>query len=203
MSEQLPEPLSELIDALCKLPGVGKRTARRMAYHLLQYDRQGAQHLSLAITQAIMQLRHCSMCNSFTQDEICSTCANPRRNASQLCVVETAADLNMVEASHGYDGLYYVIMGRLAPLAGVGPKDIGFERLLQRITEYPVTEVILATNFTAEGETTAHYLGEMLRSKNIKVSRIARGIPSGGELEYVDASTIAWALNERRSHHEE
>mgnify|MGYP001083897210 CR=1 FL=1 len=201
MTEQLPEPLSDLINALCKLPGVGKRTARRMAYHLLQYDRHGAQQISQAIAHAINDLRHCKMCNSFTQDEICSTCANPQRNSSQLCVVETAADLNMIEASHGYDGLYYVLMGRLTPLAGVGPKEIGFEQLLERVTEHPVEEVIIATNFTAEGETTAHYLGEILKGKQIKVSRIARGIPSGGELEYVDAGTIAWALNERRSNH--
>ncbi len=199
MSEQLPEPLSELINALCELPGVGKRTARRMAYHLLQYDRGAAQSISQAINQALEELQHCVMCNSFTQEDVCATCANPQRNTSQLCIVETAADLNMIEASHGYDGLYYVLMGRLNPLSGVDAKDLGFERILQRITEHQVEEVILATNFTAEGETTAHYLAEMLRGKNIKVTRIARGIPSGSELEYVDAGTIAWALNERRS----
>ncbi len=199
MSEQLPEPLNELINALCKLPGVGKRTARRMAYHLLQYDRPAAQGISQAIQDALEHLRHCRMCNSFTQEELCETCSNTRRNVTQLCIVETAADLNMIEASHGYDGLYYVLMGRLTPLSGIGPKDLGFERVLQRITEHPVEEVIIATNFTAEGETTAHYLAEMLRGKPIKVTRIARGIPSGSELEYVDAGTIAWALNERRS----
>ncbi|MDY3330575.1 MAG: recombination mediator RecR [Pelistega sp.] len=194
-----PEPLHDLIEALTQLPGVGKRTARRMAYHLLQYDREAAQNIRQAIDSALNDLKHCQMCNSFTQDDICATCLSPRRDHSLLCIVETAADLNMIEASHSYHGLYYVLMGKLAPLEGIGADTLGFERLLKRIFEHPVKEVILATNFTAEGETTAHYLGQVLKEQGIKVSRIARGVPSGSELEYVDAGTIAWALNERRS----
>lgn len=194
-----PEPLHELIEALTQLPGVGKRTARRMAYHLLQYDREAAQRISHAIDSALTDLKHCKMCNSFTKEDICGICASPRRDHTTLCVVETAADLNMIETSHSYHGLYYVLMGKLAPLEGVGADTLGFERLLKRVFEYPVQEVILANNFTAEGETTAHYLGNILREHGIKVSRIARGIPSGSELEYVDAGTIAWALTERRS----
>lgn len=193
-----PEPLHELIEALTALPGVGKRTARRMAYHLLQYDREAAQQIGLSIDKALHELKHCRLCNSFTTEDICAICSSSRRNHRLLCVVETAADLNMIEASHSYHGLYYVLMGRISPLEGVGGKSLGFERLLQRVEDYPVDEVILATNFTAEGETTAHYLGQVLRDQGIKVSRIARGVPSGSELEYVDAGTIAWALTERR-----
>ncbi|ETD67324.1 recombinase RecR [Pelistega indica] len=194
-----PEPLFELIEALNTLPGIGKRTARRMAYHLLQYDREGAAKISETINQALNELKHCQMCNSFTTEDICPICASQRRDHSLLCVVETAADLNMIEASHGYHGLYYVLMGKVSPLDGVGAQKLNLERLFHRVLDYPVQEVILATNFTAEGETTAHYLGNVLRDQGIKVSRIARGVPSGSELEYVDAGTIAWALTERRT----
>lgn len=194
-----PEPLKTLIEALRRLPGVGVRTARRMAYHLLQHDLTGAEQLSLALTSAVQGLRHCVRCNGFTETEVCATCSNPKRDASVLCVVETPADQNMIESSHGYRGLYYVLMGRLAPLEGIGPQDLQFDRLLKRVEDGQVQEVILATNFTAEGETTAHYLAELLRSKGVKVSRLARGVPAGSELEYVDAGTIAWALMERRS----
>ncbi len=144
-------------------------------------------------------LRHCSRCNGFSEEDICATCANPKRDPSVLCVVETPADQNMIESSHGYRGLYYVLMGRLAPLEGVGPHELRFDRLIGRATDGLVREVILATNFTAEGETTAHYLSELLRSQGLSVTRLARGVPAGSELEYVDAGTIAWALMERRS----
>ena len=193
-----PAPLRDLIDAFKRLPGVGERTARRMAYHLLQNDVVGAQTLSRALDQATTTLVHCQRCNSFSETEVCLTCSNPQRDPSLLCIVETPADQNMIEASHGYQGLYYVLMGRIAPLEGVGPAQLNFERLLKRATDGTVTEVILATNFTAEGETTAHYLTEILREKGLQVSRIARGIPTGSELEYVDAGTIAWAFMERR-----
>jgi recombination protein RecR len=198
-----PEPLLALIEALRRLPGVGSRTARRMAYHLLQHDLQGADILGRALSGAVNNLRHCARCNSFTEDELCAICASPRRDPALLCVVETPADQNMIESSHGYRGLYYVLMGRLAPLEGVGPGEIGFQRLLDRACDGVVQEVILATNFTAEGETTAHYLGEALTERGLKVSRLARGVPAGSELEYVDAGTIAWALMERRSTHNE
>ncbi|WP_269495979.1 recombination mediator RecR [Castellaniella sp. S9] len=193
-----PEPLRALIQALRGLPGVGVRSARRMAYHLLQHDTDGALRLGRALQDAVGQLRHCARCNSFSQDELCPTCAHADRDPALLCVVETPADQNMIEASHGYRGLYYVLMGRLAPLEGVGPDQLQFARLLERATDGLVREVILATNFTAEGETTAHYLSDMLRARGLTVSRLARGVPSGGELEYVDAGTIAWALLERR-----
>ncbi len=182
-----PEPLRALIDALRGLPGVGVRTARRMAYHLLQHDPDGALRLGDALRDAVGGLCHCERCNSFSQTD-----------PSVLCVVETPADQNMIEASHGYQGLYYVLMGRLAPLEGVGPDQVRFAPLRERVRDGRVREVILATNFTAEGETTAYYLAEMLRECGVKVTRLARGVPSGSELEYVDAGTIAWALMERR-----
>lgn len=194
-----PEPLKALIDALRRLPGVGVRSARRMAYHLLQHDISGAEQLGRALANAVQGLRHCVRCNGFSQEELCATCANPKRDASLLCVVETPADQNMIESSHGYRGLYYVLMGRLAPLEGVGPQELQFERLIERASDGLVKEVILATNFTAEGETTAHYLSELLRSKGLSLTRLARGVPAGSELEYVDAGTIAWALMERRN----
>uniref|UniRef100_UPI0033410029 recombination mediator RecR n=1 Tax=Castellaniella defragrans TaxID=75697 RepID=UPI0033410029 len=193
-----PEPLRALIQALRGLPGVGARSARRMAYHLLQHDPDGALRLGQALQDAVAGLRHCVRCNSFAQEDLCPTCAHADRDPTLLCVVETPADQNMIEASHGYRGLYYVLMGRLAPLEGVGPDQLQFARLLERATDGVVREVILATNFTAEGETTAHYLSDMLRARGLAVSRLARGVPSGGELEYVDAGTIAWALLERR-----
>jgi len=193
-----PEPLRALIDALRGLPGVGVRTARRMAYHLLQHDPDGATRLSDALRDAVGGLRHCERCNSFSQTPVCPTCEDPERDTAVLCVVETPADQNMIEASHGYRGLYYVLMGRLAPLEGVGPDQVRFAHLRDRVRDGQVREVILATNFTAEGETTAYYLAEMLRECGVQVTRLARGVPSGSELEYVDAGTIAWALMERR-----
>jgi recombination protein RecR len=193
-----PEPLLALVEALRCLPGVGVRSARRMAYHLLQRDPEGALRLSAALGDAVTGLRHCERCNSFTRDPVCVTCRNPERDPSLLCVVETPADQNMIEASHGYRGLYYVLQGRLAPLEGVGPDQVHFAQLLERAADGQVREVILATNFTAEGETTAYYLADMLRSRGLTVTRLARGVPSGSELEYVDAGTIAWALMERR-----
>lgn len=193
-----PEPLLTLVEALRCLPGVGVRSARRMAYHLLQRDPQGALRLGAALSEAVTGLRHCERCNSFSQEPVCATCRSAERDASLLCVVETPADQNMIEASHGYRGLYYVLQGRLAPLEGVGPDQVHFAQLLERATDGVVREVILATNFTAEGETTAYYLADMLRSRGLTVTRLARGVPSGSELEYVDAGTIAWALMERR-----
>lgn len=194
-----PEPLRALIQALRRLPGVGERSARRMAYHLLQHDPVGADQLSRALEHATTALQHCQRCNGFTVQPICETCANPRRDPALLCVVETPADQNMIEATHGYRGLYYVLMGRLTPLEGIGPDALQFDRLLERAGDGQVQEVILATNFTAEGETTAHHLAEMLTSQGLKVTRLARGVPAGSELEYVDPSTIAWALMERRA----
>jgi len=190
--------LDRLVEALRVLPGVGPRSAQRMAYHLLQRDRDGAEQLARALADALARVQHCVMCNNFTEDDVCALCRSPRRDRSLLCVVETPADLAMVEQTAAYSGMYFVLMGRLSPLDGVGPRDIGLEKLLARATAGEVTEVVLATNFTNEGEATAHYVAEMLRSRNVRVSRIARGVPLGGELEYVDAGTLSQALLDRR-----
>lgn len=191
--------LERLIDALRVLPGVGPRSAQRMAYHLLQHDRSGAGQLASALEDALARVRHCALCNSYTEEEVCNLCRSPRRDRSLLCVVETPSDLAMVEQTSAYSGMYFVLMGRLSPLDGVGPRDIGLERLLARAGDGEVAEVVLATNFTNEGEATAHYIAEMLRARRIRVSRIARGVPLGGELEYVDAGTLSQALLDRRS----
>jgi recombination protein RecR len=190
--------LERLVEALRVLPGVGPRSAQRMAYHLLQHDRTGADQLAQALANALETVRRCAKCNNFSEEDLCSLCRSPRRDASLLCVVETPADLAMVEQTLSYSGMYFVLMGRLSPLDGVGPRDIGLDRLQARIADGEVREVILATNFTNEGEATAHYIAEMLRARGLKVSRIARGVPLGGELEYVDAGTISQALLERR-----
>ena len=191
--------LERLVEALRVLPGVGPRSAQRMAYHLLQHDRAGAEQLAQALAGALSTVRRCARCHNFTEDEVCALCRSPRRDASLLCVVETPADLAVVEQTLSYSGMYFVLMGRLSPLDGVGARDIGLDQLLARATDGEVQEVILATNFTNEGEATAHYIAEMLRARNIKVSRIARGVPLGGELEYVDAGTISQALLDRRN----
>ena len=190
--------LERLLQALRVLPGVGPRSAQRMAYHLLQHDRGGAGELAHALEAALTGVRRCAKCYNFTEEEVCSLCRSPRRDASLLCVVETPADLAMVEQTLSYSGMYFVLMGRLSPLDGVGPRDIGLDRLLSRATDGEVQEVILATNFTNEGEATAHYVAEMLRARRVRVTRIARGVPLGGELEYVDAGTLSQALLERR-----
>jgi len=190
--------LDQLAKALRCLPGVGPKAAQRMALHLLQHDRDGAQALAAALTHAARAIRHCDRCNTFTEDPICALCRSGKRDAAQLCVVETPADLLMVEHTQAYSGLYFVLMGRLSPLDGIGPKEIRLDRLLHRAGDGIVREVILATNFTNEGEATAHYLGELLRSRSLTVTRLARGVPMGGELEYVDAGTLAQALRERR-----
>lgn len=190
--------LERLIEALRVLPGVGPRSAQRMAYYLLQHGREGAAQLAQTLQGALERVRHCARCNNFTEDEICALCRSPRRDASLLCVIETPADLAMVEQTLSYSGLYFVLMGRLSPLDGIGPRDIGLDRLIARATDGQVQEVILATNFTNEGEATAHYIAEMLRARSIRATRIARGVPLGGELEYVDVGTISQALLDRR-----
>jgi recombination protein RecR len=191
--------LQELTQALRCLPGVGPKAAQRMALHLLQHDRDGAQRLAQALEAAIRMVRHCQRCNTFTESDVCALCQSGKRDASLLCVVETPADLLMVEHTQAYAGLYFVLMGRLSPLDGVGPREIGLERLLKRALDGQVSEVVLATNFTNEGEATAHYIGEMLGARGLKVTRLARGVPVGGELEYVDSGTLAQALRERRT----
>ena len=190
--------LERLVQALRVLPGVGPRSAQRMAFHLLQHERAGADELALALAEALASVRRCEKCYNFSEEETCTLCRSARRDRALLCVVETPADLAMVEQTHSYSGMYFVLMGRLSPLDGVGPRDIGLDRLLARAADGEVQEVILATNFTNEGEATAHYIAEMLRARGVKASRIARGVPLGGELEYVDAGTISQALLDRR-----
>ena len=194
-----PSSLDFLTEALRRLPGIGPKSAQRMAYHLMQHDREGAALLSHALGQAVEKIHHCERCNTFTENDICETCLDSARDSSLLCVVETPADQLMIEQTLTYKGLYFVLMGRLSPLDGIGPKDIHLEKLIARATDGTVTEVVLATNFTNEGEATAHYISETLKVRGLKVSRLARGVPVGGELEYVDAGTIARAMLDRRT----
>lgn len=195
--------LEQLVQALKRLPGVGVKSAQRMAFHLLQHDRAGALQLARALQEATESVRHCALCHTFTEGEICVTCADPRRDRSLLCVVETPADQAALERTGAYKGLFFVLMGKLSPLDGVGPHEIGLQKLFDRVdasvnAEREVREVILATNFTAEGETTAHVISQGLKSRGIAVTRLARGVPVGSELEYVDLGTIAHALVDRR-----
>ena len=195
----MAEPaLDGLIDALRRLPGVGQKSAQRFAFHLLQHDREGARKLAGALNDAMQRMRHCRRCHTFTEGEVCSTCQDARRDARQLCVVESPADQAALERSGSYKGLYFVLMGRISPLDGVGAGDIGAAELLDRASDGVVQEVILATSFTAEGEVTAHALAQALRARRIRVTRLARGVPAGSELEYVDLGTIAHALVDRR-----
>ncbi|WMW79102.1 recombination mediator RecR [Undibacterium cyanobacteriorum] len=191
--------LDQMIEALRRLPGVGPKSATRMAYHLLQHDREGAQFLGNAMLNALQQIRHCGSCNTFTENAVCDTCADASRDTSILCVVESPSDQLMIEQTMTYKGLYFVLMGRLSPLDGIGPQDIYLDKLIRRATDGVVEEIVLATNFNNEGEATAHYIGETLKAKGLKVSRLARGVPVGGELEYVDPGTIARAILDRKS----
>jgi recombination protein RecR len=170
-----------------------------MAYHLLQRDRNGANSLALSLENALQALGHCTLCNNFSEISICPLCTSEKREPSQLCVVEMPTDLMMMEQTHSYNGMYFVLMGRLSPLDGIGPKEINLDKLIKRAQDDIVTEVILATNYTVEGEATAHYISELLKTRGIAVSRIARGLPMGGEIEYVDSGTLSQALLERRS----
>ncbi|WP_066266018.1 recombination mediator RecR [Hydrogenophaga palleronii] len=197
--------LELLVQALRRLPGVGVKSAQRMAFHLLQHDRPGALQIARALEHATASVKHCKLCNTFTEEELCHTCRDPRRDRTQLCVVETPADQAAMERTGAYKGLFFVLMGKLSPLDDVGPRDIGLQKLFDRISapaeqgEPAVHEVILATNFTAEGETTAHVIAQALKGRDdVQVTRLARGVPVGSELEYVDLGTIAHALVDRR-----
>lgn len=195
---QSTDSLDALIQALKRLPGVGVKSAARMAFHLLQRDREGALVLSQALAHAVSTMQHCTRCHTFTEGTVCAVCLDPARDATRLCVVETPADQSALERTSAFDGLYFVLMGRISPLDGVGVHDIGLKKLLERASDGVVQEVILATNFTAEGETTAHIVSEALKSRGLRVTRLARGVPVGSELEYVDLGTIAHALADRR-----
>jgi len=186
--------LAGLIEALRALPGVGPKSAQRMAFHLLQHGRQGAKALSVALDAALERVGRCCRCRMLTEGELCSICSNPQRDVSQICVVESPADVVAIEQSGGYRGRYFVLMGHLSPLDGVGPAELGLDDFERLLGDGEVREVILATNPTAEGEATAHYLGELALRLGLKASRIAHGVPVGGELEYVDGGTLAHAL---------
>lgn len=192
------EPFDELLEALRCLPGVGARSAQRMALHLLERDRDGGRRLARALGSAMQDIRHCRRCRNFTANDICGICADERRDPGLLCVVEGPSDVLAIEAATGYQGLYFVLLGRLSPLDGIGPADLGLEQLEQRLDEGVVREIVIATNSTVEGEATAHYLREMAARRDIKVSRLAQGMPLGGELEHTDRSTLAHAFSTRQ-----
>ena len=193
-----PPALEQLIDSLRCLPGVGPKSAVRMAYHLMQRNRSGAAKLGHSLQNALQVLGHCTLCNNFSETDTCPLCESEKRDATQLCVVEMPTDLMMMEQTQSYTGMYFVLMGRLSPLDGIGPKEINLDKLIKRAQNGVVTEVILATNYTVEGEATAHYISELLKTRNIAVSRIARGLPMGGEIEYVDSGTLSMALLGRK-----
>jgi recombination protein RecR len=190
--------LQKLIDALRCLPSVGPKSAQRMTLHLLERDREGALALASALHDAVEKIGHCKLCRNFTELEICEICSDSRRENTVVCVVETPADVLAVEQSGSYRGLYFVLMGHLSPIDGIGPAEIGLEAFYQRVIDEAIEEVILATNPTVEGEATAYYLTDMLQPVGVQVSRIAHGVPLGGELEFVDGTTLAHALSGRR-----
>jgi recombination protein RecR len=190
--------LQNLIEALRCLPGVGPKSAQRMSMHLLERDREGATALAQALQAAVERVDHCSRCRNFTELDVCEICGDHRRDNETVCVVETPGDVIAVEQSGGYRGMYFVLMGHLSPIDGIGPEELGLDRFYRRVVEEGVREVILATNPTVEGEATAYYLTDMLQNAGVSVSRIAHGVPLGGELEFVDGSTLAHALSGRR-----
>ena len=190
--------LGQLVDALRCLPGVGPKSAQRMAFQLLERDREGALHLSAILEAAMERIGRCSICRDLTENENCRICANEQRNSSLLCIVESPSDVMAIEQATGYRGLYFVLMGRLSPLDGIGPEELGLDELAQRLRKEPPAEIIIATNPTVEGEATAFYLQRMAQKQGIAVSRIAHGVPLGGELEFTDQSTIAHAFSSRQ-----
>ncbi|MEE9354503.1 MAG: recombination mediator RecR [Methylococcaceae bacterium] len=190
--------LGQLIQGLCCLPGVGPKSAQRMTFHLLQRDRDGAEQLAKTLLQAIEKIGHCQQCRTLTEEQLCNICSHPGRDQAVICVVESPADVWVVEQTAVFKGVYFVLHGRLSPLDGIGPDELGLEHLEQRFTSGTVKEIILATNSTVEGEATAHFIGELARKHQIKASRIAHGVPMGGELEFIDSGTLSHAFNGRR-----
>lgn len=191
--------VNQLIEALRCLPGVGPKSAQRMAYHLLERDRQGAENLSLSLDKAVKEVGNCEQCRSLSELTICDICTSTKRDRAIICIVESPADVQIIDQSADYNGLFFVLMGHLSPLDGIGPEDIGLELLAKRLDQAEIKEVVLATNFTVEGEATAHYISEMVISRKIKASRIAHGVPVGGELEYVSSSTLSRAFSGRQT----
>ena len=190
--------IEALKQALRRLPGVGPKTAQRMAFHLLERDRDGARQIAEAVRNALERVGHCKRCNNFSEQEVCPLCVSDRRDAGLMCVVESPADLLSLEQSAVYNGRYFVLMGHLSPLDGIGPDELGIPQLEALLDQGGVRELILATNLTVEGEATAHYVGELARARHILVTRIAHGVPLGGELEYTDRGTLARAFSGRR-----
>jgi recombination protein RecR len=190
--------IDRLIEALRCLPGVGPKSAQRIAFHLLERNRAGARRLAAALKEAVETVRNCERCRNFSDASLCRVCASAKRDASLLCVVESPTDIGLIEQAGGYSGRYFVLMGRLSPLDGIGPDDLGMEKLTDLLNTGEVTEVILATSTTVEGQATAHYLTELIQGRGIRVSRLAQGIPLGGELEFVDSGTLAHAISSRR-----
>ncbi len=190
--------LKELIQSLCCLPGVGPKSAQRMAFHLLQRNRDGGKQLSRILAQAMSEIRHCEQCRTLTEAVLCEVCSNTLRDSSLLCVVESPADTWIIDQATAFQGKYFVLHGRLSPLDGIGPDQLGVDLLEQRMANGEIKEIILATNSTVEGQATAHFVGEVAAKFNIRATRIAYGIPMGGELEFVDSSTLSHAFNGRR-----
>ncbi|KPJ95244.1 MAG: recombination protein RecR [Gammaproteobacteria bacterium SG8_15] len=190
--------INRLIEDLRCLPGVGPKSAQRMAFHLLEHNREAAKRLAETLLEAAEKIGHCQSCRTLTETTLCSVCASAKRDASKLCIVETPADVNAIEQATDYNGLYFVLMGHLSPLDGIGPQEIGMELLEERVKNGTIDEVILATNPTVEGEATAHYISEIVKEYGIKSTRIAHGVPVGGELEYVDGGTLSHAFSGRR-----
>jgi len=190
--------VNQLIEALRCLPGVGPKSAQRMAYHLLERDRSGAENLSMILDKAVKEVGHCEQCRSLSEQAVCDICVSTKRERTLLCIVETPSDVQVIEQSTSYKGLFFVLMGHLSPLDGIGPEDIGLDILAQRLDQGEIKEVVLATNFTVEGEATAHYISEMVNARQITASRIAHGVPVGGELEYVNSSTLSHAFSGRQ-----
>lgn len=190
--------IKKLIDAFTCLPGVGPKSAQRMAYNLLERNRDGGMHLSTALEAAMEGVHHCERCRDFTESALCGICQSERRDKSLLCIVESPADVIAIEATGGFQGTYFVLMGHLSPLDGIGPEDIGLDQLKTLINEESPSEVILATNSTVEGEATAHFIAELLKGTNIELSRIASGVPLGGELEYIDGGTLMHSFSGRK-----
>ena len=189
--------LEQLIEALRVLPGVGRKSAQRMAYHVLERGRDGGRHLAQVLAEAVERVGHCSQCRDFSETEVCATCASGSRDRQQLCVVESPADRLAIETATGYRGLYYVLQGRLSPLDGIGPRELGLDALAARLEGGEVAELIVATSATVEGEATAHYLAQLARRHGVRPSRLAQGLPLGGELEYVDRGTLSHAFGSR------
>ncbi len=190
--------IQRLIEALKVLPGVGPKSARRMSYYLLERNREGAREIAASLIDAVDHIGHCCRCNNLSESELCDICASSRRDPSLLCVVETPTDLQSLEQAGVYSGMYFVLMGHLSPLDGIGPDELGMDRLEELLKSGDIQEVVLATNLTVEGEATAHFVGEMVRARGIRASRIAYGVPVGGELEYIDRNTLSRAFSGRQ-----